>query len=465
MLTKKIELTKSEQEEFEKVLKEKDIQEKELRSKNDFSNMPSISLLLGAGFSVPKGYPTGKELNEQILDCDGTKFTFHGDGRLCYPADGNLIDTIGALCRNSYERSFDFVRELICYYNKNIKPFDYEEFYDYLLEGINNKKAKEWGDSLEITDKQVKEILKYNDPRSIYTQMVDHYLKDGEDKRYYDDEDHACKPIMPGYTGILNCFEQWGKEGVVHIHTLNHDLYLERLAVSGMQGELSDGFDEIGSPYFGKLTCNKRSYMVRLSRYKEKYDKKFNLYKLHGSRDYVCYHSHIGNFSDLDSSDEERKLLKDSLQPYGSLANYDKFRMPKAYVKSRYGIRFGELYKEVCDDKGKPVEYEYDSNNFHADLLTGTTSKINRYKEPLLYKKLFEYFKSNLKKAEKLIIIGYGAKDQEINQMLVEHFDHQNKPSFIVDPCAGDSVKELQKNLGATLITTPLEHLTIEEFS
>ena len=27
----------------------------------------------------------------------------------------------------------------------------------------------------------------------------------------------------------------------------------------------------------------------------------------------------------------------------------------------------------------------------------------------------------------------------------------------------GEPVKELQKSLGATLITTPLEHLTIEE--
>ena len=105
------------------------------------------------------------------------------------------------------------------------------------------------------------------------------------------------------------------------------------------------------------------------------------------------------------------------------------------------------------------------SGSSRTDFLTGTTSKIKRYKEPLLYKKLFQYFQTNLKEAEKLIIIGYGAKDKEINRMLVEHFDHQKKPSFIVDPHAGDSVKDLQKNLGATLITTSLEDLSIEEFS
>lgn len=47
----------------------------------------------------------------------------------------------------------------------------------------------------------------------------------------------------------------------------------------------------------------------------------------------------------------------------------------------------------------------------------------------------------------------------------LKHFDHQNKPSFIVDPCAGDPVKDLQKSLGAKLITTPLEGLSIGEFS
>ena len=36
---------------------------------------------------------------------------------------------------------------------------------------------------------------------------------------------------------------------------------------------------------------------------------------------------------------------------------------------------------------------------------------------------------------------------------------------IIVDPCAGVSVKDLQKGLGAKLITTPLEDLTLEEFS
>ena len=428
---------KNHKEEFGKILKEQE------RSsvKNDFSNMSSISLLLGAGFSVPKGYPTGKELNDKILACDETEFTFP-----------NGIYTI----------RFDFVRELIHFYNENIKTFDYEEFYDYLVEeAYKDKRLEEIGKHFpRIKNEKLKELLD-NSP-SIYTKMVGHYLKDREGKRYYDDEGHACKPIMPGYTGILNCFEQWGKEGVVHIHTLNHDLWLERLAVSDwMQGELSDGFDEIGSPYYiWSLYLTRLADNKRVPFYNGKYDKKFRLYKLHDSRDYVCYRT-----SKKHLSDEERELWKDDYVSNNLFKGHDEFKIPVAYLKTAKLKPEYKACKKICDDKGKFLEYEIDCGDSDPDFLTGTTSKIERYKEPLLYKKLFEYFKSNLKKAEKLIIIGYGAKDKEINRMLVEHFDHQKKPSFIVDPHAGDSVKDLQKNLGATLITTSLEDLSIEEFS
>ena len=41
-----------------------------------------ISILLGAGFSVPIGYPIGKQLNERILNCYSDSISFHSDGTL-----------------------------------------------------------------------------------------------------------------------------------------------------------------------------------------------------------------------------------------------------------------------------------------------------------------------------------------------------------------------------------------------
>lgn len=42
-------------------------------------------------------------------------------------------------------------------------------------------------------------------------------------------------------------------------------------------------------------------------------------------------------------------------------------------------------------------------------------------------------FQSNLKHAEKLIIVGYGFKDEGINSIIMNHFNYKEKPIHIVD--------------------------------
>ena len=74
-------------------------------------------------------------------------------------------------------------------------------------------------------------------------------------------------------------------------------------------------------------------------------------------------------------------------------------------MKTRFGIGFSDLYKEK-ENENNEFEYESCPSSYHADFLTGTTSKIERYKEPLLYKDLFELFKQNLREAKILLIIG-----------------------------------------------------------
>lgn len=41
------------------------------------SERKSISILLGAGFSAPKGYPIGNEMNENLLNFDHKNVFFH----------------------------------------------------------------------------------------------------------------------------------------------------------------------------------------------------------------------------------------------------------------------------------------------------------------------------------------------------------------------------------------------------
>ncbi|MFK1930594.1 hypothetical protein ACIXFI_18060 [Bacteroides fragilis] len=56
-----------------------------------------------------------------------------------------------------------------------------------------------------------------------------------------------------------------------------------------------------------------------------------------------------------------------------------------------------------------------------------------------------------------LIIIGYGAKDEEINRILSEHFDYRNKKVFIIDKYAGDAVQELGRMLNAKVLSVEIE--------
>ena len=392
----------------------------------------SISILLGAGFSAPMGYPVGNTLNKLLLECDDSKFGFHTSGSLVVSSDGTKPD-FGY--KTSYDFQFDFCHDLIQHFNKVKGYFDYEEFYDYFnydakddpdVEALFN--SKNYG-----TETDVNQML--DGIKNIYTQLVSHFLKDREGNSWYDDTAHMCGPIWPGYTGILNCLQNWGKEYIVNVHTLNHDLFFERLNISDwLQGELCDGFEELGSPYFGDLSVKSRHYKCRLQQYTGKYDKKFRLYKLHGSKDYGVYYA-----------------------PNGEVL------VPEKYVKTRWGVGFSELYKEVQKENGE-LTYDRCWINYHADFLTGTTSKIERYAEPLLFKELFQRFRDNLKAAEKLIIIGYGGRDSEVNKMIIENFDYKNKPSFIIDPYPGDAVKDLQKQIGAKLLEVQLENIKPQEF-
>ncbi len=365
-----------------------------------YKSEKTISFLLGAGFSAPEGYPIGSQLNKKILSCGKDDLAFNSSGTLVLNEDGSKPD---AGYESQYDSYFHFCIDSIAYYNEKIKEFDYEEFYDFLKEkAVNDNGLKclfNQGDYKKNEFENFEMYINQID-RIIYNQLVDLFLVDRDGKSYYDDE---SKSSFSGYTGFLNCIESLLENYSLNVHTLNHDLFFEQLdRTESIDGKLCDGFEELGSPFYGKLYCNNRTYNCRLSRYTGKYNKKLRLYKLHGSRDYYVYYTTKG------------------LRSYSD-----------AYIKTRWGISDTDFYKEI-KKKGKLVEYENCPINYHPDFLTGTTSKISRYREPLFYKRLFDLFKQNLKKAEKLIIIGYGCKDTEINRLILEEFG-TSKPCYIVN--------------------------------
>ena len=91
--------------------------------------MNEISLLIGAGFSAPGGYPIGKELNNRLLNSRNENIAFHSSGSLVVNKDGTKPD-LGF--KSSHQIEFEFCCDLMDFYKREFKYFDYEEFYDYI---------------------------------------------------------------------------------------------------------------------------------------------------------------------------------------------------------------------------------------------------------------------------------------------------------------------------------------------
>lgn len=372
----------------------------------------SIALLLGAGFSIPMGYPTGTMVNSGILNFNKQPVSFSPAGELAIGKDGIKPD-FGYT--NSYDKEFGLCKDLIAAYNKKVAEFDYEQFMDVLR---SKTLCSDYASVFEkyIDDSNTPFSLAGNLP-DIYSQMVAYLLKDTDNRSWYEGLPSHIGPYSNGprasYNGFLQYIAKLKNDYLVNIHTLNHDLFLESFNRSDyINGDMSDGFDDFGSRYYGKLRVSDRDpYRCRLERYTGRYyGKPIRLYKLHGSLNYVMMH-------------KESK--------YGLVNDCE--------VKFRYGMGLMDLERERSKKNG----YDNDFFSYHADFLTGATTKPAYYKRTGFYKKMFRKFKNNLIRADMLIVIGYGGKDEGINDYLSEYFDYQNKPCYIIDPGISDNTQLL----------------------
>lgn len=387
--------------------------------------MKEISLLLGAGFSVNKGYPTSSKLNLKLLNLKSKDFCISTAGTIAWLQDGQH----DPFWYSSYYGIKIFTLELIQFYAKQYE-FDYEEFYDYYKQNAkDDPKFNDFCDDFRRKNHiETDNINLLRELDNVYNQLIAGFLVDGEGKKFYPPE-HCCGPIYPGYTGFLNCLRSWGEKYKVHIHTLNHDLFFETFKSSDwLMGELDDGFKELGSPYYGDF---QERFKVRLPYFANIYESKFCLYKLHGSVDQFPFH----------------------IENYGI----------DTYIKIKLGIGTDGLYKEILGDNNTP-KYINDWINYHSDFLSGTTSKILRYREPWYYEKVFKHFEQNLFNSDKLIIVGYGCRDGEINNLIDKHIK-KGCNVFVVDPFPHDRTFEFCEKFSAQLVQKSIDQLNLNDFA
>lgn len=391
--------------------------------------MNQISLLLGAGFSANQGYPTASQINQKLTDLDPEDFWIQSDGTLEMKNRGDL----DPCTYSSYYKVKFFLIDLIKLY-KNLKQtnFNYEEFYDFYNEiqrGENNIKefdvfCESFKCKFQLSINNIDLLSKTN---IILNQLIGQFLIDKEGNKFYK-KTRYTKPKLDGYTGFLNCLEKWGQGNIVHIHSLNHDIFLESFNNSDwIQANLCDGFDEKDSPYYGKIGNNQK---IQLSYFSNEYQKQYRLYKLHGSIDQFPFHT-----------------TKNGIE---------------TYIKIKAGIKTTDLIKKIENEENS--KYINDWINYHPDFLSGTTSKILRYNESIYYKRIFKHFEANLQSSKVLIIIGYGFNDIEINNVLNKKYNNNINPLFIVEPFPSDKTYKIVEKFNAKLITKNPENLEIEDF-
>jgi hypothetical protein len=356
--------------------------------------MGDISLLLGSGFSIPYGYLSTSELNEKLGVINAEEILIAPSGSAYFLNGQEEPDN---WWMRPKERQF--IQEFLNFYNTQIlsdgHPFNYEEFYDYyknmlITENYSKKFIEFMNSFIEVNDypNTFHQILfQFNNS---YNQLLSQLLTKNIERS------HLCN--HPSHNAFLNLIEHFSIENTIHIHSLNHDLYMEHLAYSdSIHAELDDGFEELGSPFYGELFDKYERYKTRLEHFTNNYERKFRLYKLHGSINHFWFK--IGGNAEM--------------------------------IKIKNGVGKTELFKEI--EKDGKLEYYHDTSNYYPDFLSGKLTKIDQYNRGTYYPMMFNYFKENLLKSNLLIIIGYGFGDEQINKYVQEYAFYEDKKIFVID--------------------------------
>ncbi len=314
--------------------------------------MKNITLLLGAGFSKLAKLPAGYELNT-ILE----KTTVNSENPLA--------------------------KFILQKYSEKKTPFNYEEFYDFLLryDCVHRN-------VIPLTVKEKKEFKKLfpdNDFDNYFPTTTDKVI-DFENKFF----DEIFSHLNIDSESILNekcdCFidfiKEFNNESFINIFSLNHDLLVENLLVQN-EIDFSDGFSN--EPPRFKYRVSKPGNLIRDFRhFTNTFKSNINLFKLHGSID-------LYYLRERESGKPEYVRTKNIELPY------DVFYSNYNYSES---------------------ENKYDSH-VYPQFLTGKDSKKFYLKTPY-FKEIFNSLKRSIIHTEILIIIGYSFEDDHVNQILKE---------------------------------------------
>ena len=371
--------------------------------------MSKLSIVVGAGFSAPAGYPTSELLNKRLMELQR--------GTLYYSLTGELKRHEGTLPQ-SFLTDVDLCIDLIHHFERRMGSFYYKVFYDYLIEGAYKDESIN-----EVIDNKYynKETILYSlgAMRYIFKRLIDLCNYDNNGNYLYNSKDSFPKELFAPYEKF---FASLGEYESIDIYSLNDDLLADGLRfLDCIDGDFSDGFEYAQPAYKGEVWegYGEVKEIVELPQYTGKFDKRVNLHKLRGSRDFYALYKPL---------------------------EYESFYGKEVFVK--------------VDKKIDRISYNgvYLPFNYRGEFLSGMSVESIRRNYPIYCNLVMDNFRKSLEESDKLMIIGYGGGDYDVNQQIYKYFQ-SNKPSVVIDPNPSSRIVKMAVTLNSQVIRRPFEKL------
>ncbi len=379
------------------------------------------NFILGAGFSMPAGYPSGAALNQKFFSGVERKLLKHSSGEWHWDDYDEATSHNGRLNTDYVKYSY-LLSELVEQYQlQTAKIFNYEEFYDWYLdystsghtgscyEAVNSRLSIELSNPPKASLLQEWELI----DEKIYN-IINYLISDLLCKPYERDQ------TADNYRGFLDTLRTCEE---VNVFSLNHDMLVEYLF---KENDLiySDGFSENDSPIIG---TNEEKLPV----FQNTYDTAVKLYKLHGSIDYYIYEEANESGAHVDHTGNSW------------------FYKPQSYYNRHGSKRVG--------DNGKALQ-SFPQTKVYPQFLTGK-DKSNIIESHLIYKSMFETFENSFVNIDTLVIVGYSYGDAHINRIIKQGLDNYNFNIVNINPWRHFPFRKNYKNVQVDFLDT------IEEIS
>lgn len=358
----------------------------------------STTYILGAGFSIPVGYPSGQKLNQKFFENVENKILKFSSGEWSWDEHGEISANNGRLNFDYLNISY-LLSELVEDFQKiTFLPFDYEEFYDWINQPYSNSFIQK---KCEVVNKRLlSEGYSQSSPHLFSSADINQYLLVQSCYEYLI-ADLLNQPYQRNlYSHLYSSFiSRLENDELSNIFTLNHDTLLEFL-LHNKGLKYSDGFSSIDS-----IIGNDQKEMLPV--FNNEYVDSIKLFKLHGSIDYYNYSELIPTQGGVYQCSENSWFFKTD--------------------------RYWDVHTAGMIDKGTKEIIQSLNTNIRPQFLTGK-SKLSTINEHKIYKTLFEHLKNELEITNRIIIIGYSYRDLHINELLMKTIKHNSCEIVNVNP-------------------------------